>query len=313
MAGPHFIVVFDSGIGGLSILAEIRRLLPEVAVVTLADTAAFPYGDLPDEELRHRVEAAIAALDAVAPPDLAVIACNTASTIVLEPLRARFAFPVVGCVPPVKPAGAATPQNGKGAARNGRMSIPPTSMSGASAIGLLATPATVGRAYTDGLIRDFAGDSAVIRIGAPRLAALAEETLRGRRAPPEVIREELAGFFDADGNCLVDRVVLGCTHYPFLLPELTAALPAGVLWLDSGEAIARRVRQLLAEMPAREKSDLPELAETALFTKEASDLADLNPVLRNLGFRRSGVLRFPRGAETAGPIERLAALYTKGR
>ena len=290
MAGPHYIAVFDSGIGGLSILAEIRRLLPEVAVVSVADTAAFPYGDLPDEELIFRVEAIMAALAEVAPPDLAVIACNTASTIVLEPLRRRFSFPFVGCVPPVKPAGA-VPRAG--------------------AIGLLATPATVGRAYTDGLIRDFAGDSPVIRIGAPRLAHLAEETLRGRRAPPEVIREELADFFDAEGRCLVDRVVLGCTHYPFLLPELTAALPAGVLWLDSGEAIARRVRQLLAEAPDHTPREAPPLAETALFTREAGDLGALMPLLKELGFRQSGVLSFPRGAGVAGPVEALTAICTK--
>jgi glutamate racemase len=287
MAGSHFIAVFDSGIGGLSILAEIRRLLPEVAVVSVADTAAFPYGDLPDEELIFRVGVIMAVLAEVAPPDLAVIACNTASTIVLEPLRRKFSFPFVGCVPPVKPAGA-LPQLG--------------------AIGLLATPATAGRAYTDALIRDFAGDSPVIRIGAPRLARLAEEALRGKPVPAGVIREELADFFDAQGHCLVDRVVLGCTHYPFLLPELTAALPAGVLWLDSGEAIARRVRQLLAEAPASAPREAPLLAETALFTQEGDDLAALKPLLKDLGFKQSGVLPFPRGTGVAGPIQTLKPL-----
>jgi glutamate racemase len=298
MAEPHFIAVFDSGIGGLSILAEIRRLLPEVAVVTVADTAAFPYGDLPDEELIFRVEAIMDALTQVAPPDLAVIACNTASTIVLEPLRRKFSFPFVGCVPPVKPAGTLPRMNSVGASPR------------RDAIGLLATPATVGRAYTDALIRDFAGDSPVIRIGAPRLARLAEEALRGRPVPAGVIREELADFFDAQGHCLVDRVVLGCTHYPFLLPELTAALPAGVLWLDSGEAIARRVRQLLAEAPTSAPREAPLLAETALFTQEGDDLAALKPLLKDLGFKQSGVLSFPRGADVAGPLGTLTEIGT---
>jgi len=257
-------------------------------VVYLADTAAFPYGGLPDGELIGRVATIMAAIDAVAPPDLAVIACNTASTLVLAPLRARFRFPFVGCVPPVKPAGAAPKR--------------------AKAIGLLATPATVGRAYTDNLIRDFAGESPVIRIGAPRLAGLAEAALRGRPLPPGAVREELAAFFDAEGNCLVDRVVLGCTHYPFLLPELAAALPPEVLWLDSGEAIARRVRQLLAEVPPRRTENLPALAGTALFTQAAADTAELTPLLRELGFRRRGVLPFPRGAAEAGPPAEIVAL-----
>jgi glutamate racemase len=231
----------------------------------------------------------MAALTKVAPPDLAVIACNTASTLVLEPLRARFDFPFVGCVPPVKPAGAAQARDGK-------------------AIGLLATPATVERPYTDNLIRAFAGDSPVIRIGAPGLARLAEAALRGRPLPPDAIREELAAFFDGAGQCLVDRVVLGCTHYPFLLPELAAALPADVLWLDSGEAIARRVRQLLAAVPERQATALPDMADSAVFTQGAADNAELAPLLRQLGFRQYGVMAFPRGADKAEAPARFVVL-----
>ncbi len=287
MAHAPLIALFDSGLGGLSVLNHIRRALPEAAVVAVADGAAFPYGDLPEEEVIHRVTAVLARLETEGPPDLAVIACNTASTVVLDALRARFAFPIVGCVPPVKPAG----------------TVP-----GKRAIGLLATPATVKRTYTDALIRDFAGSSEVIRLGAPNLARLAERAMRGHVPSPADIRAEVAEFFDRDGTCLVDRVVLGCTHYPLLLDQLKAALPGDVAWFDSGEAIARRVSHLLADRPKASSPTTHSLAHRMLFTLESDEIDSLRPFLLASGFRTSGLLTFPRGADQAGPIARLAAL-----
>lgn len=287
MAHPPLIALFDSGLGGLSVLNHIRRALPEAAVVAVADAAAFPYGDLPEAEVIHRVTAVLERLEAEGPPDLAVIACNTASTVVLDALRARFAFPIVGCVPPVKPAG----------------TVP-----GKRAIGLLATPATVKRSYTDVLIRDFAGSSEVIRLGAPNLARLAEKAMRGHAPSPAEIRAEVAEFFDQNGTCLVDRVVLGCTHYPLLLDELMAALPDDVAWFDSGEAIARRVSHLLADRSKASSVDHQPLAHRMLFTQESGNIDRLRPFLLASGFRTSGLLTFPRGARKAGEIAMIAAL-----
>lgn len=287
MAHPPLIALFDSGLGGLSVLSHIRRASPEATVVAVADGAAFPYGDLPEAEVIHRVTAVLAKLETEGPPDLAVIACNTASTVVLDALRARFAFPIVGCVPPVKPAG----------------TVP-----GKRAIGLLATPATVKRSYTDSLIRDFAGTSEVIRLGAPNLARLAEQAMRGHAPSPADIRAELAGFFKQDGTCLVDRVVLGCTHYPLLLDELEAALPADVAWFDSGQAIARRVNHLLVDRPRASSPTTHSLAHRMLFTKESDDLNSLRPFLLASGFRSSGLLSFPRGASQAGPVSQVSDL-----
>jgi glutamate racemase len=222
------LIVFDSGIGGLSILEEIRRTVPEAAVAYVADNAGFPYGNLPDAVLIDRIEAVLRALLALTPADAVVVACNTASTIALPAVRARFALPFVGCVPAIKPAAA---------------------LSRTGAIGLLATPATVRRPYTSDLIDRFAPDCRVVRVGAARLAALAEGKLRGRPVDPAILREETADLFAPDPRP-VDVVVLGCTHYPFLVEDLRAVAPPGVRWLDSGAAVARRTRDVLAALPA---------------------------------------------------------------
>lgn len=221
------VAVFDSGLGGLTVLAAIRRQLPGVAITYVADSAAFPYGPKPEAEVRDRVVAVIGALlrhEAAAdgPPDAVVIACNTATTAALEALRHAFPqVPFVGTVPALKPAAETT--------RSG-------------VIGLLATPGTVHRPYIDALAARVAAGCTLVRVGAPALAALAEAKLRGRAPPPAAVAAEIAPLF-ADPR--LDVVVLGCTHYPLVLPEMHAVAPRPVQWLESAAAIARQTARVL--------------------------------------------------------------------
>jgi glutamate racemase len=216
------VLVFDSGVGGLSVAACIHNRLPDTELVYLADNAGFPYGGQAPEVVIERCCLLIRRALEQFPCDVVVVACNTASTVVLPHLRALTNVPVVGVVPAVKPAAA---------------------MSVSGRIGILATPATVSRPYLDGLIQKFAADCYVERIGHPALVRWVEESVSGVAIPGPALAEAVAGFREAN----VDTVVLGCTHYPLLLDALKLALPEVVFWVDSGDAIARRVESLLQE------------------------------------------------------------------
>ena len=221
------ILLFDSGLGGLTVLAEIDRLRPEAERLYLADDAVFPYGDLPESDLVARVVDVLApAIDAHR-PDIVVVACNTASTAVLPPLRARRPeIAVVGTVPAIKPAAAASLTR---------------------RIAVLATPGTVARDYTRDLVRSFAAGCAVDLVGARRLAALAEAALRGEAVDDAAVLEEIArAFVDRDGR-RTDTIVLACTHYPLLVDVFARVAPWPVTYLDPAPAIARRVDAVLAE------------------------------------------------------------------
>ena len=215
------ILVFDSGIGGLSVAACVHEKLPDASIIYLADNAAFPYGDQSESVVTDRCCTLIAAALEQFPCDVVVIACNTASTVALPRLRAISDVPVVGVVPAVKPAAAQT--------LNHR-------------IGLLATPATVRRPYLDQLVREFASGCQVERVGHPGLVQWAENLVRGIPVPQGDLDVAVAGLRSAG----VDTVVLGCTHYPLLLDSLKRSLPDVKFWVDSGEAIARRVSSLIA-------------------------------------------------------------------
>ncbi|MET0182433.1 MAG: glutamate racemase [Caulobacterales bacterium] len=217
-------LVFDSGVGGLSVLDAIVAAQLPIELDYAADNAWLPYGAKPDADLRARVPALLAALVEQTSPDVVVVACNTASTIALDAVRAVLSIPVVGVVPPIKPAAE-------------------YSLSGV--IGLLATPATVSRDYTDDLIAKFAAGKRVIRFGSTALVAAAETKLRGETPPQAAISEAIAGLFEAPGGGEIDIVALACTHFPLLREELNRAAPRAVSWLDSGAAIARRVRDVI--------------------------------------------------------------------
>src|ERR1043165_9133150 len=218
------ILVFDSGVGGLTVFREIARVRPDARLTYVADDALFPYGKVPEEELITRITALMGALIAAHSPDLVVIACNTASVQVLPALRERFNVPFVGTVPAIKPACAAS--------QSKRVSV-------------LGTEATVAREYTHALIRNFGKGCDLTLVGSARLAALAEAALAGEPVDDEAIRAEIAPCFVADGAERTDTIVLACTHYPLLLDRLERLAPWPVRWIDPAPAIARRVVELL--------------------------------------------------------------------
>lgn len=217
------VLVFDSGVGGLSVLDAIARTEFALELDYVADNAWLPYGLKSDADLRARVPALLAQLCEQWTPAAVVVACNTASTIALADVRAALSVPVVGVVPPIKPA---------------------AEMSRSGMIGLLATPATIRRAYTDDLIAQFAANRSVIRFGSSALVEAAEAKLRGDALDGAAITEAIDGLFRVEGGDRLDAVALACTHFPLLADELSAAAPRAVSWLDSGAAIARRVGQV---------------------------------------------------------------------
>ncbi|HLH93640.1 MAG TPA: glutamate racemase [Xanthobacteraceae bacterium] len=223
MQRPPNILVFDSGLGGLTVYREVARLLPQADLLYVADDAFFPYGGRKEAALIERVVGLMGDLIAGHDPDLVVIACNTASTLVLPHLRARFAVPFVGTVPAIKPACAAT--------RSKLVSV-------------LGTEATVAREYTRALIRDFANGVEITLVGSAQLAALAEAKLRGERIEDAAIAAEIAPCFVATASRRTDTVVLACTHYPLLTKELVALAPWPVEFIDPAPAIARRALEL---------------------------------------------------------------------
>jgi glutamate racemase len=217
------VLVFDSGLGGLTVLREIAALRRDLKLVYAADDAVFPYGRLADAELVARVSSVMDDLIARYKPALVVIACNTASTLTLPVLREKHAIPFVGTVPAIKPACA---------------------LSKTKRISVLATPGTVKRDYTRALIQEFAADCKVDLVGSEWLAPLAEAYLRGEEVTDEEIAKEIAPAFKSEGS-RTDTVVLACTHYPLLLERLKKLAPWPVEWVDPAPAIARRVASLL--------------------------------------------------------------------
>ncbi len=228
------VLVFDSGVGGLSVAAEIRRQWPQLSLAYVCDNAALPYGTKPDDWLIPRiVQVCVAAVEASGARAL-VVACNTASTLALPALREALSIPVIGTVPAIKPA-AALARARQSAARREKCEPP--------VFALLATSATVRRAYTEQLMRDFAADCRVIRVAADPLVAEAERRLRGEPARPEVVAASLADLAAIEA---LEVVILGCTHFPLLGADISQVLgETRVALVDSGAAIARRVAEVL--------------------------------------------------------------------
>ncbi len=258
------VLVFDSGIGGLTVLREARVRLPERNFVYVADDAAFPYGDWPEDALRERLLDLFGGLIADYEPEAIIIACNTAFTLAGADLRAAFpGQPFVGTVPAIKPAAQCT--------RSGLISV-------------LATPGTVRRAYTRDLIQSFAKSCHVRLVGSHRLAGLAEAYLRRQPISDADIRAEIGEcFYEKDGR-RTDIVVLACTHYPFLANVFRRLAPWPVDWLDPAEAIARQARRLVPEAPLPEKDEHTDLA---VFTSGKVD-AVTRRLLRGFGLTVAG-------------------------
>lgn len=254
------ILIFDSGVGGLSVLAPIRAALPKAPIVYAADNAGFPYGSKSEAEIASRVPALLGRLTERYRPQLIVIACNTASTIALSHVRAALDVPVVGTVPAIRPAAVLTKTK---------------------VIGVLGTPATVRQAYVDKLAADFASDCVVLRLGAQALVVAAEAKLRGEAVPDSVYTEAMAGLTQQPRGEDMDVVALACTHFPLVEEELAAAASRPIRFVHGGEGIARRTVHLLRDVnwPASDPSGV------AVFTRRDENTEALRPALaaRGLG------------------------------
>ncbi|WP_245269393.1 glutamate racemase [Allorhizobium undicola] len=246
------VLVFDSGIGGLTVLREARVLMPERRFVYIGDDAAFPYGDWEEEPLRARIVGLFGSLLASHQPEAVIIACNTAFTLAGAALRAAYPQArFIGTVPAIKPAAERT--------RSGLVSV-------------LATPGTVKRAYTQELISSFASQCNVHLVGSPGLARLAEAYIRGEPVDEAAVAAEVMPCFRSEGGAKTDIVVLACTHYPFLANLFRKLAPWPVDWLDPAEAIARQARRLV---PLNEGVAHPDAPDVACFTSGRTDFSTL--------------------------------------
>ena len=248
------ILFFDSGVGGLSVVAPTLALLPEAPIVYAADSAGFPYGTRSEAEIAARVPALLGRLVERYRPRLAVIACNTASTIALAHVRAALDLPVVGTVPAIKPA---------------------AELSRTRVIGVLGTEATVRQPYVDDLAARFAADCTVLRHGSAALVRIAEDALAGIAPSPDEVATELARLTAQPGGDRIDVVVNACTHFPLLEGDLQAVAPEGVRFVDGGPGIARRIAHLTAGQDWPESATPGRLVFTRLGKREQAIAATL--------------------------------------
>ncbi len=252
------ILVFDSGVGGLSVYREVKKLIPNAHYIYVFDNEAFPYGEKSEQFIIDRVYQIVNAVAQKHPLTITIIACNTASTVSLPNLRAHFSFPVVGVVPAIKPATKLT--------RNG-------------VVGLLATKGTVNREYTKELIERFATDCNVVSLGSAELVQLAERKLHGETLPLDEVAQAVRPWLRMPEP--PDTVILGCTHFPLLIDELEKVLPDGTRFIDSGSAIARRTVWLINNQAEITHSNESDFAYCLLMDESAQAL---RPVLEAEGF-----------------------------
>ena len=264
MTDPRPILVFDSGVGGLSVLSHIRAALPAAPIVYAADNGGYPYGTKSETEIAARVPVLLGRLAERYRPRLIVIACNTASTIALAHVRAALDLPVVGTVPAIKPAALASKSR---------------------VIGVLGTEATVRQSYVDNLVAEFARDCIVIRHGSARLVDIAEAKLRGVAPDPAEMQNIMADVYSCKGGARLDQLVLACTHFPLLGAEIAAASPTGVTLVDSGAGIARRTVFLTQgqDWPVQPRG-------CAVFTRASVDAEALRPALASFGLTQTDML-----------------------
>ena len=278
MSRAPTILIFDSGLGGLTVFTEVARLLPGARLIYAADDAAFPYGELEEGELVARVTSVMDRLIMRCAPDSVVIACNTASTLALSHLRARVPhIPFVGTVPAIKPA---------------------ASQSHSGLISVLATPGTVAREYTRELIRAYAAHCDVTLIGSSRLAPLAEAFMQGEATDDAKIAREIAAAFISNGSRRTDCIVLACTHYPLLLGQFERLAPWPVAWIDPAPAIARQTAHVLRDHPGfREASQSHAGPSYAIFTSPAQPRRELLDALRQRGIEEAVTERMVRNRD----------------
>ncbi|MDQ8755058.1 glutamate racemase [Sphingosinicella sp. LHD-64] len=255
------LLVFDSGVGGLSVLREIRTLLPHAPIVYAADSGGYPYGTKSPAEIAIRVPALLGRLTERYDPELIVIACNTASTIALDDVRAALDLPVVGTVPAIKPAAV---------------------LSKTRVIGVLGTKATIVQPYVDRLAAEFATDCTVIRHGSAELVDLAEATLRGAATSSDSYRRALDGLLHQPGGDRIDVVVLACTHFPLVEDRLAEAAPHALTFVDGNAGIARRTAWLARDVTWPEEPS----EGIAVFTGDATAAEAYRAGLAGFGLTR---------------------------
>jgi len=253
------LLFFDSGVGGLTVLAAARRLLPDAPIVYAADFAGLPYGEKSEAEIAARVPVLLGRLVERYRPRLVTIACNTASTIALGPVRAALDLPVVGTVPAIKPAAA---------------------LSQSRVIGVLGTNATIRQRYVDNLAAEFAGDAVVLRHGAPGLVAAAEAHLRGEPIDPAVCAAAIAGLTGQPHGDRLDTIVLACTHFPLLEAQLQAAAGPAMRFVHGADGIARRIAFLT------QGQDWAPAPGQFVATGTAAAIEPYRPALKGWGFVR---------------------------
>lgn len=234
------ILLFDSGVGGLTVLEEVRKALPDAPIIYAADTAGLPYGSKTEAQIAARVAGLLGRMTERFRPRLVCIACNTASTIALGTVRDVLEVPIVGTVPAIKPAAAMT--------RTG-------------VIGLLGTAATVRQSYVDRLEQEFAADKRLLRHAAPGLVEAAEAKLRGGRVDPAAIRHAAEALRSQPDGERIDTVVLACTHFPLVEHELAEEFGPGVRFVHGAQGIARQVARLTSGQEYTRKGP-----DRALFT-----------------------------------------------
>jgi glutamate racemase len=254
------ILLFDSGVGGLTVLAELRKLLPEAPVIYAADNAGLPYGDKTEAQVAARVAGLLGRMTERFKPRLACIACNTASTIALDAVREVLEIPIVGTVPAIKPAAA---------------------MTKSGVIGLLGTEATIRQGYVDRLEARFASGKTLLRLATPELVAVAEARLRGEPVDAGAITRAVQALRAMPQGEAVDTVVLACTHFPLLEPELAEAFGPGVQFVHGAQGIARRIASLTeGQKFYRNREDL------ALFTRDGQAIEAYRKGLATYGLTR---------------------------
>ena len=251
------ILIFDSGVGGLTVLAEVRKLLPGAPIIYAADLAGLPYGEKSEAEIAARVAGLLGRMAERYRPRLITIACNTASTIALGMVREVLEIPIVGTVPAIKPAALQT--------RSG-------------VIGLLGTSATIRQKYVDDLEAEFAAGKRLLRHACPELVAAAEAKLRGETPDADVFRAAAEGLRSQPGGSEIDTVVLACTHFPLVEDELRAAFGDGVAFVDGAQGIARRIAHLTRNGDLRR-----ERPDFAVVTGALANADALRPVFAQYG------------------------------
>jgi glutamate racemase len=261
---PNLLII-DSGVGGLSVVREIIKTTPNINLNYIADNNLYPYGTMSERQLIERIIYLTDCFIKDFNIDFIVIACNSASTVVLPAMRERFHIPIIGVVPAIKPAAAYT-----------RTKV----------VGLLATPGTVIRDYTDKLIQDFASDCTIIKVGSTKLVDLAEHYLEHNTYSTANLLDILSPFLHHPQAKDIDTMILGCTHFPLVRQPLQHVLPDHIRLIDSGHAVAKHIFRTLTKKNFKilHSNTMHPTYNSFFFTKKKALSPPLQNAIQEFGF-----------------------------